>query len=50
MPFAFCTREKMPWCEFAEDPLLGPTTLLCQEVGGLICFYNLKLSISESFI
>jgi beta-ureidopropionase len=19
MPFAFCTREKAPWCEFAED-------------------------------
>ena len=19
MPFAFCTREKQPWCEFAEN-------------------------------
>jgi beta-ureidopropionase len=25
MPFAFCTREKMPWLEFAE-PVDGPTT------------------------
>ncbi|XP_014664061.1 PREDICTED: beta-ureidopropionase-like [Priapulus caudatus] len=31
MPFAFCTREKHPWCEFAEDALIGPTTKLCQE-------------------
>ena len=28
MPFAFCTREKYPWCEFAEDANEGPTTLL----------------------
>lgn len=26
MPFAFCTREKYPWCEFAEDAEKGPTT------------------------
>ena len=26
MPFAFCTREKFPWCEFAEDAVTGPTT------------------------
>jgi beta-ureidopropionase len=25
MPFAFCTREKMPWLEFAE-PVDGPST------------------------
>ncbi|XP_058801064.1 beta-ureidopropionase-like [Phymastichus coffea] len=23
MPFAFCTREKYPWCEFAEDAVTG---------------------------
>ena len=23
MPFAFCTREKMPWMEFAEDAQTG---------------------------
>lgn len=26
MPFAFCTREKSPWCEYAEDAETGPTT------------------------
>ncbi|KAG9509828.1 Beta-ureidopropionase [Fragariocoptes setiger] len=26
MPFAFCTREKVPWCEFAESAQDGPTT------------------------
>ncbi|KNC46864.1 beta-ureidopropionase [Thecamonas trahens ATCC 50062] len=26
MPFAFCTREKHPWCEFAEDVKTGPST------------------------
>lgn len=28
MPFAFCTSEKYPWCEFAEDAETGPTTTL----------------------
>ncbi|XP_045596026.2 beta-ureidopropionase [Procambarus clarkii] len=32
MPFAFCTREKQPWCEFAECAESGPTTQLCQEL------------------
>lgn len=31
MPFAFCTREKQPWCEFAEDAYEGPTTKFLQE-------------------
>ncbi|XP_072911682.1 beta-ureidopropionase isoform X2 [Hemitrygon akajei] len=31
MPFAFCTREKMPWTEFAESAEEGPTTRFCQE-------------------
>lgn len=26
MPFAFCTREKQPWCEFAESVENGPST------------------------
>ncbi|BHF73510.1 Beta-ureidopropionase [Sparganum proliferum] len=26
MPFAFCTRERIPWCEFAESAENGPTT------------------------
>lgn len=32
MPFAFCTREKHPWCEFAEPAETGATTKLMQEV------------------
>jgi len=32
MPFAFCTREKTPWCEFAEPAEDGPTTRFCQEL------------------
>lgn len=32
MPFAFCTREKEPWTEFAESAEEGITTRFCQEV------------------
>lgn len=32
MPFAFCTREKQPWCEFAESAEDGPSTQFCQKV------------------
>lgn len=32
MPFAFCTREKHPWCEFAEEADTGTTTLFLQDV------------------
>ncbi|XP_070331774.1 beta-ureidopropionase isoform X1 [Odocoileus virginianus] len=32
MPFAFCTREKLPWTEFAESVEDGPTTKFCQEL------------------
>ncbi|KPJ19394.1 Beta-ureidopropionase [Papilio machaon] len=31
MPFAFCTREKQPWCEFAESAIDGPSTLFLKE-------------------
>lgn len=31
IPFAFCTREKLPWCEMAESAEDGPTVVLCQE-------------------
>eukprot|EP00794_Sanderia_malayensis_P014262 gene14262-15749_t len=30
MPFAFCTREKKPWTEFAESAETGPTTRMLQ--------------------
>ena len=32
MPFAFCTREKIPWTEFAESAETGQTTKMLQEV------------------
>ncbi|XP_048506612.1 beta-ureidopropionase isoform X3 [Athalia rosae] len=32
MPFAFCTREKKPWCEFAEDALTGPSSELLRKL------------------
>ncbi|XP_067015045.2 beta-ureidopropionase [Anabrus simplex] len=32
MPFAFCTREKQPWCEFAESAESGPTTQFIQKL------------------
>ncbi|XP_014776055.1 beta-ureidopropionase [Octopus bimaculoides] len=32
MPFAFCTREKYPWSEFAENATTGPTTKLLQQM------------------
>lgn len=32
MPFAFCTREKHPWCQFAESATNGPSTLFLSEL------------------
>lgn len=32
MPFAFCTREKQPWCEFAESAENGQTTRFLREL------------------
>ncbi len=32
MPFAFCTREKKPWCDFAESAEDGPSTHFLQGV------------------
>lgn len=32
MPFAFCTREKLPWTEFAECAENGPTTKFLQSL------------------
>ncbi|KAJ6640019.1 Beta-ureidopropionase [Pseudolycoriella hygida] len=32
MPFAFCTREKLPWINFAEDPEHGPTTTFLRKL------------------
>ncbi|KAL6052208.1 Beta-ureidopropionase [Balamuthia mandrillaris] len=32
MPFAFCTREKHPWCQFAESAKDGPSVKFIQEM------------------
>ncbi|KAI6184242.1 Upb-1 [Aphelenchoides bicaudatus] len=32
MPFAFCTRERLPWCELAEPAEEGPTTRFLSEL------------------
>ena len=32
MPFLFCTREKYPWTELAQNAENGPTTLFCCEL------------------
>lgn len=32
MPFAFCTREKEPWTQYAESAEDGRTTKFCQEL------------------
>lgn len=32
MPFAFCTRERLPWTEFAESAENGPTTKFLQQI------------------
>uniref|UniRef100_A0A915IRY9 CN hydrolase domain-containing protein n=1 Tax=Romanomermis culicivorax TaxID=13658 RepID=A0A915IRY9_ROMCU len=32
MPFFLCTREKLPWCEFAESAVDGPTVTFCQQM------------------
>ncbi|KAH8407703.1 hypothetical protein KR222_011044 [Zaprionus bogoriensis] len=40
MPFAFCTREKFPWCEFAEDAKKGPTTKMLSELANA---YNMVI-------
>lgn len=31
-PFFFCTRERYPWSEFAEDAQTGRSTRFCQEM------------------
>jgi len=41
MPFAFCTREKEPWCEFAEGAETGRTTQLLQKVCSCAVAYTL---------
>lgn len=44
MPFAFCTREKYPWCSFAEDAENGPSTCLLKAV----CYPNHYLKFKNN--
>lgn len=37
MPFAFCTREKQPWCEFAESSTDGPSVTFLKELAAKYC-------------
>ena len=32
MPFAFCTREKQPWMDFAEDAANGPSAIFVRRL------------------
>lgn len=48
MPYAFCTREKTPWCEYAENAQFGPTTKLLQEVSFSIDFFLTKSDLLVS--
>jgi hypothetical protein len=38
MPFAFCTRERLPWTEFAESATTGPTTKFLSMVLSFLFF------------
>ncbi|XP_049871667.1 uncharacterized protein LOC126370699 [Pectinophora gossypiella] len=40
MPFAFCTREKYPWCQFAEPAENGPSSAFLKE---LAAKYNMVI-------
>ncbi|XP_045468877.1 beta-ureidopropionase isoform X2 [Harmonia axyridis] len=40
MPFAFCTKEKLPWTEYAENAKHGPSTLFLSELAKM---YNMVI-------
>lgn len=54
MPFVFCTREKFPWCEFAESVENGPSTMFLKEVftnlNKFLLKNNTSSMISNSFV
>ena len=44
MPFAFCTRERLPWTEFAENVHTGRTTKFISNVCAVLyCFLVCRL-------
>lgn len=45
MPFAFCTRERLPWIEFSESAETGPTTKFLSQVFFIFYFFFKKLSL-----
>ncbi len=47
MPFAFCTREKHPWCQFAESAEDGPTTVFLQEVSSVLYKFQFAMELKE---
>lgn len=47
MPFAFCTREKKPWCEFAESAEDGPTTELLKDVRPKVLKLHTEIDFAE---
>lgn len=44
MPFVFCTREKFPWCEFAESVEDGPSTMFLKDVNNT---FKIKLEMNN---
>lgn len=50
MPFAFCTREKHPWTEFAESAEDGATIKLCQEVSLIIITHRRDRDIQSGIM
>lgn len=49
MPFAFCTREKYPWCEYAEDAETGPTTRFLEVVSFRVYHHHQSAWVVEEF-
>lgn len=50
MPFGFCTRDMMPWTEFAEDCENGPSTVFVKQVIENNEFLILSIKILKSFV
>lgn len=53
MPFGFCTRDMMPWCEFAEDCETGPSTTfvrqVCDGVRAEFCAFDLIATLNVHY-
>lgn len=51
MPFGMCTREKYPWCEYAENCEHGPSTTFLKRVNlnGYSCDSQYRRRFSSDF-